>query len=159
VFGVQADIAGTDIKGTTPCVIVFSCTSKSDWLATASGRLGAVVLDRGLVYVKGGGAWLNTDHNVNLNIAVPPINVTSLNSTAWGWLLGFGTEWMITRNWTAFVEYNYIEFDKKNERFPINPLIAGPGVAVNADLTHKLSIAKIGVNYKFDWGTPVVAKY
>ena len=74
-------------------------------------------------------------------------------------LLGFGTEWMITRNWTAFVEYNCIEFDKKNERFPINPLIAGPGVAFNADLTNKLSLAKVGVNYKFDWGTPVVAKY
>jgi len=158
VFGVQGDIAGTDIKGTTPCVVALNCTSRTNWLATATGRLGAVVLDRGLIYVKGGGAWMNTDHTVRTN-TVPQLQVTSVSSDAWGWLLGFGTEWMITRNWTAFVEYNYIEFDKKNERFPINPLIAGPGVAFNADLTNKLSIAKVGVNYKFDWGTPVVAKY
>jgi hypothetical protein len=32
-------------------------------------------------------------------------------------------------------------------------------VTVNADLVNKLSVAKVGVNYKFDWGTPVVARY
>jgi len=163
VFGVQADIAGTDIKGTTPCVVVLSCTTKTDWLATVSGRLGAVVADRGLIYVKGGAAWMNNKHTVNLPFVTgTPIlgqEVTSKESTAWGWLLGFGTEWMITPNWTAFIEYNYIEFDKKNEAFAINPLLVGPGVFVNADLKNKLSIAKVGVNYKFDWGTPVVARY
>ena len=69
VFGVQADIAGMNMKGTTPCgavINLFTCPSESQWLATVSGRLGAVVLDRGLVYVKGGGAWLNTDHDVTL---------------------------------------------------------------------------------------------
>src|ERR1043166_3690706 len=69
VFGVQADIAGTDIKGTVPCLVVLSCTTKTNWLATASGRLGAVVLDRGLVYVKGGAAWMKHDHLVDLPVA------------------------------------------------------------------------------------------
>jgi outer membrane immunogenic protein len=164
VFGVQADIAGTDIKGTTPCLLILSCTTKTDWLATASGRLGAVVLDRGLIYVKGGAAWMNNKHTVNLPFVTgTPIlgqEVTSRESTAWGWMLGFGTEWMFARNWTAFIEYDYIEFDKKNEAFPINPLLTGgANVIVNADLKNKLSIAKVGVNYKFDWGTPVVARY
>ena len=153
VFGVQADIAGTDIKGTTPCVVILSCTTETNWLATVSGRLGAVVLDRGLIYVKGGGAWMNSDHTVRTPGfgAVAPTNLTSVSSDAFGWLLGFGTEWMITPNWTAFVEYNYIEFDTKNERFPLNVGVAVP-VSVNADLTNKLSIAKVGVNYKFNWG-------
>ena len=31
VFGVQADIAGLDVKGTTPCLVTLSCTAKSDW--------------------------------------------------------------------------------------------------------------------------------
>ena len=53
VFGVQADIAGMDVKGSTPCLVILSCTSKSNWLATASGRIGATFLDRGLVYAKG----------------------------------------------------------------------------------------------------------
>jgi outer membrane immunogenic protein len=164
VFGVQGDIAGTDIKGTTPCIVILSCTTKTDWLATVSGRLGAVVAERGLIYVKGGAAWMNSKHTVNLPFIAAPIvgqELTSRESTAWGWMLGMGTEWMITRNWTAFIEYDYIEFDKKNEGFPINPALLPPGTAltVNADLKNKLSIAKVGVNYKFDWGTPVVARY
>lgn len=157
VFGVQADIAGTDIKGTTTCLVVLACRTETNWLATASGRLGAVVLDRGLVYVKGGGAWMNNDHTVRTPGAgaVAATTLTSVSSDSWGWLLGFGTEWMITPNWTAFVEYNYIEFDTKNERFPITTT----PVSFNADLTNKLSIAKVGVNYKFNWGAPVAARY
>jgi outer membrane immunogenic protein len=166
VFGVQADIAGTDIKGTTPCVVIFACTTKTDWLATATGRLGAVVADRGLIYLKGGGAWMNANHRVTDSLGIVGLTgiidqeLTSRNSTSFGWLLGFGTEWMITPNWTAFIEYNYIEFDTKNEAFAINPNLVGPDVFVNADIRNKLSIAKIGVNYKFDWGKqPVVARY
>lgn len=168
VFGVQGDFAGADIKGTTPCALiaVLTCTSKSDWLATVSGRLGAVVLDRGLVYVKGGGAWMHTNHNVSLPNFGPGggiannLSIASADSTTWGWLVGFGTEWQITPNWSAFVEYNYIEFDKKNEAFGLNPLLTpGFAVTINADLKNTLSIAKVGVNYKFDWGTPVVARY
>jgi outer membrane immunogenic protein len=153
VFGVQADIAGMDVKGTTPCLVILSCTSKSDWLATATGRIGAVVLDRGLVYAKGGAAWMHTTHSVNLPVFGPAVGnnqLTSKDSTTWGWTLGMGTEWMITRNWTAFVEYNYIEFDKKNEAFPINLGAGAPfALNVNADIKNKLSVAKVGVNYKF----------
>ena len=165
VFGVQADIAATDIKGTTPCLVVLSCTTDTDWLATVSGRLGAVVLDRGLVYVKGGAAWMQNNHRVDfLPIAaagIPGVNITNQDSNVWGWLVGFGTEWQITPNWSAFVEYNYIRFDTQNETFPINPILlpAGTALNINADLKNTLSIAKVGVNYKFDWGTPVVARY
>ena len=157
VFGVQGDFAGADIKGTSPCLVVLGCSTKTDWLATVSGRLGAVVLDRGLVYAKGGVAWMDTRHSVSLpNIGLGGIvgqDLTSRDVTHFGWLVGLGTEWMITPNWTAFIEYNYIEFDKKNEAFALN---LGPNfpvaVTVNADLKNTLSIAKVGVNYKFNWG-------
>ena len=56
VFGVQGDIAGMDIKGTAPCFVIGSCTTKSDWLATVSGRFGGVVADRALICAKGGAA-------------------------------------------------------------------------------------------------------
>ena len=164
VFGVQADISGMDIKGTTPCLVLLSCTDRSNWLATASGRLGAVFMDRGLVYVKGGAAWMDTKHTVNtpnFGFGLPiPDEIASKNSTTWGGMLGMGVEFMVARNWTAFVEYDYIEFQKKNENFVINlgPIPTG-GLSIGADLANKLSIAKVGVNYKFDYGMPVVAKY
>jgi outer membrane immunogenic protein len=175
VLGVEADIAGLDVKGTDPCALIsaLTCTTQSHWLATVSGRLGAVILDRGLIYVKGGGAWMNSGHSVNFPViggAAFPFNgasLTSANSTTSGWLLGFGTEWMITRNWTAFIEYDYMDFrdnfggnNGNNVNFLINPALTTPfAVNVNANIKQTLSVAKVGVNYKFDWGSGVVAKY
>ena len=141
------------------------CSSDlSDWLASATGRIGATVLDRGLVYVKGGAAWMNTKSSVDLpNIGIGGIagnNLTNKDVTYWGWTVGLGSEWMITKNWSAFLEYNYYEFNKKNDAFALNLGAGLPfAVNVNADIVNKLSVAKVGVNYKFDWGTPVVARY
>ena len=165
VFGVQADIAGMDVKGSTPCLVILSCTSKSNWLATASGRIGATFMDRGLVYAKGGAAWMNTRHTINtptFGLGLPiPDQIASKDSGTWGWLVGMGAEYMVSKNWSAFIEYDYIEFDTKNEAFALNLGGFNPpgGITVNADLRNKLSIAKVGLNYKFDWGTPVVARY
>ena len=157
VIGIQGDFAGADIKGTSPCLILFACRTKTDWLASVTGRLGAVVLDRGLVYAKGGAAWQNSTHSLSLPIAPALGDITSREITHFGWTIGLGTEWMITPNWTAFIEYNYYEFDKKTYAFPINVggaigAAAQLGINVNADLRNTLSTAKVGVNYKFNWG-------
>jgi outer membrane immunogenic protein len=163
VFGVQGDIAGTDIKGTTPCVVVLSCTTKSDWLATVTGRVGGVIADRGLLYVKGGGAWLNSTSNVNLPMIglggglLNGAQLTSTSRTSSGWLLGMGLEYMFSKNWTGFIEYDYMDFSAKNVTATFALI---PGLAINADQKDKLSIAKVGLNYKFDgFIAPVVAKY
>ena len=158
VFGVQADIAGLDVKGTTPCIVAFSCTAKSDWLATVSGRIGGIVADKTLVYVKGGAAWMNTTHTLTVPgigaIVGGPAGIggsVSTESTAFGWLLGLGAEYAFSPNWTAFIEYNYIDFDTKNSALDLSALGGlGIGAAVaNVDFKNKLSIAKVGVNYKF----------
>jgi outer membrane immunogenic protein len=153
VFGIQGDIAGLDVKGTDPCVIALTCTSKSDWLATVTGRVGAVVLDRGMVYVKGGGAWLDTNHTTAINPAVAAVpQATNRSFTNDGWLVGMGTEWMITQNWTAFVELDYMRFDDKKVSFRVNPFFTGAAaVNVNTNQTQTLAIAKVGANYKFNW--------
>jgi hypothetical protein len=36
-----------------------------------------VVLDRGMVYAKGGGAWLHTNNSVTLTVATPPLAITN----------------------------------------------------------------------------------
>ena len=72
----------------------------------------------------------------------------SADSTALGWLLGFGAEYAFTRNWSAFIEYDYMDFDKKSVAF--NMVTPGVGTTIaNVSIRNKLSIAKIGVNYKF----------
>jgi outer membrane immunogenic protein len=165
VFGVQGDIAGMDVNGTTPCFFLASCTAKSDWLATVTGRFGGVVADRTLVYVKGGAAWMHTDHSFSvpaagLGLGAPglPGGSVSGSTTALGWVLGLGAEYAFDHNWSAFIEYDYIDFDKKNVALDFGVGVGAPGLAVaNVDFKNKLSIAKVGINYKF--GGPVVARY
>jgi outer membrane immunogenic protein len=141
-----------DVKGTTPCVILFS-RGESNWLATVSGRIGGVVADKTLVYVKGGAAWLNSTHSLDLGAlgaipGGPALGGLSADSTAFGWLLGFGAEYAFTQNWSAFIEYNYMDFDKKD--VPFNLTAPGLGTAtIPVSIQSKLSIAKVGVNYKF----------
>ncbi|MBN9041469.1 MAG: porin family protein [Rhizobiales bacterium] len=161
VLGLQADIAGLDVKGTTPCIIALSCTAKSDWLATVSGRLGGVVADKTLIYAKGGAAWMNTTHSVTIPVAglggglgaLGGSTTSSTENTALGWLIGFGAEYAFAPNWTAFIEYNYMEFGTKSSALDLTALAGGLGGAgtatANVDFKNKLSIAKIGVNYKF----------
>ncbi|WP_426608879.1 outer membrane protein [Bradyrhizobium sp. McL0616] len=158
VFGVQGDIAGMDVKGTTPCVAgAASCTAKSDWLGTATARLGGVVGDRTLVYVKGGAAWMHTDHSLSIpggfGLGVGSVGASA---TTLGWLLGLGAEYAFDQNWSAFIEYDYIDFEKKNVALDFSPIVGAPATA-NVDFKNKLSIAKVGLNYKF--GGPVVARY
>jgi outer membrane immunogenic protein len=155
VFGIQGDIAGMDVKGTTPCLEVISCTSKSDWLATVTGRFGGVVADRTLLYIKGGGAWMHTDQTATVSAALGGLGglvgvggagAVSASTTSPGWLLGMGVEYAFARNWTGFLEYDYMEFQTMNLAFPV---ALAPGASINASVVNKLSIAKVGVNYRF----------
>jgi outer membrane immunogenic protein len=57
----------------------------------------------------------------------------------------------------VFGEYNYMDFGRKDIAF-----IAGPGTVGAPDIVRtrlEVQQALVGVNYKFNWGGPVVAKY
>jgi outer membrane immunogenic protein len=116
VLGVQGDVAGMDVKGTTPCVIVLSCTTKSDWLATVSGRFGGVVADRTLVYAKGGAAWM-----ISTFPSVLPVSfggdagltqLTSVEGTSWGWR-SLGRRVHVRQELDRLHRNNYIELTKR----------------------------------------------
>lgn len=155
VFGVEGDFAGAGIKGTAPCLAVFSCSSKTNWLATVSGRVGGVVLDKILVYAKGGYAWKNTDYSATdtAGILFAPGATTSATSTRGGWLLGMGAEYAFARNWTGFVEYNYMDFGSKSVGFvyPAGAFGGAPAGTASASITDTLHVMKTGVNYKFSY--------
>jgi outer membrane immunogenic protein len=59
VVGVEGSYSAADLLETVSCSVAgspFSCPTKVDWLATVTGRVGAVVNERLLAYVKGGAA-------------------------------------------------------------------------------------------------------
>lgn len=148
VFGIEADASWTNIKGTTPCLFILSCEREVQALGTITGRLGFTA-DRALIYVKGGGAWAHVEHDVKLF----GTSVTSADKTLWGWTVGTGVEYAITENWSAKLEYNYMDFGSNTLGFPIEEF-----GTVNVDTTTSIHAVKFGVNYRFGGG-PVVARY
>ena len=68
-----------------------------------------------MIYVKAGGAWgkFNYDDFVTAGGA---LNGSSSGSR-WGWALGGGMEYALAANWSAKVEYNYLDFNAKRMGF------------------------------------------
>jgi outer membrane immunogenic protein len=138
VFGIEGDWSWTNADGSAaiPGAIV---TSEHNWYSTLTGRVGYAV-DNTLWYVKGGAAWAETD------FSIAGIGVSETRN---GWTIGGGLEYGFTPNWSAKLEYNYLDFGKDS--------IAAP-IGVQADT--QVHLFKAGLNYRFDWGkAPVVARY
>ncbi len=126
---------------------VNSFRDRSDWLASVTGRLG-YTWGPGLIYAKGGVAFRD-DSGLSATAGFLPA-VTDRNST--GYTVGGGLEYMFAPAWSAKVEYQYYNFDTTN--------VAYTNAGARAlSYTDDLHTVKVGVNYRFNWGGPVVAKY
>jgi outer membrane immunogenic protein len=153
VVGIQGDVAGTDINGRNadPFDPNFDTIAvKTDWLASVTGRVGYTVYDnQGMLYVKGGAAWVHNKWDLHdADFSWTP-NLPSETKT--GWTVGVGGEWKFTQNWSGFVEYNYYSFGGDH-------LIATDLPSTLASNKQTLSTVKAGVNYSFTQG-PLVARY
>src|SRR5882757_8076762 len=69
-----------------------------------------------------------------------------------GYTVGAGLEYMFAQNWSAKVEYQYYDFGTTS--FVTPGVLTGFGSTRNDEHT-----VKAGLNYRFNWGGPVVAKY
>jgi outer membrane immunogenic protein len=132
VIGIEADGDWANFDGTTPCGITV-CETKSDWLATVRGRAGWA-MDRVLFYGTGGAAF----GNVQAAAGVLPFNST----TQVGWTAGAGIEYAFTPNWTAKVEYLFVDLQNAGCA-PAS--CAGPATTVSLNE----NIVRAGVNFKF----------
>ena len=64
VWGLEGDIAWSDVKGSVDCGLGLTCETANHWLGTARGRLG-YAFDRLLPYVTGGAAFGSVQATVN----------------------------------------------------------------------------------------------
>jgi outer membrane immunogenic protein len=155
VFGVEGSFSWADINGKAPCGIgnFFTCRTETNWIATATGRIGGVVADRTLVYLKGGAAWKDTDYSsTGLEFVIFGDEVVvKTDKTRFGWLVGAGAEYAFLPNWTGFIEYNYMDFGNKTLRYSVfeEGEFDGTTDVRNKDVLH---VIKAGVNYRFNWG-------
>ncbi|MFG1347115.1 outer membrane protein [Xanthobacter autotrophicus DSM 431] len=157
VLGVEADAAWSDISGSgsyfngvaSSCVQSNdACTAKTEAFGTIAARLG-VAFDRVLVYAKGGAAWAVTKYTAgNTDFVTPAFSYqASVDETRWGWTIGGGVEWAFTNNWSAKVEYNYMDFGSSDVTFNFVPNTFIHPYA--ATVGQSLQVLKGGVNYRF----------
>lgn len=149
VLGVEADGAWTDLHGSAPCLVAFTCTDKTKWMATAAGRVG-FTFDRTMIFVKGGAAWAKHDHSVDLSLVGVTVNASG-SSTRTGWLIGTGVEQALGLGWSAKVEYNYIDFGSADLNMPVSITGAGvvPAITAATSFTDRTHVVKGGLNYRF----------
>lgn len=128
VLGIEGDWSWTGADGSTPLVGTFS--SDHNWYATVTGRVG-YAWDAWLWYVKGGAAWADTEYRYNV--------FGTASDTRVGWTIGTGFEWALAPQWSAKLEYNYLDFGTDRFAFTGGPV----------DVDTQVHLIKAGLNYRF----------
>ena len=136
VFSLEADIQGTDEKGSrdftcpqstcTPTfgqIAVFpgpavpvTLNQKIDWFGTVRGRIGYLADPKLLLYVTGGLAYGEVDFSATIGLV--PTGFGTVSSTHVGYTVGAGIEGVIGGNWTARLEYLYVDLGTVNGSVP-----------------------------------------
>ena len=161
VIGIQGKADFGSIRSQNPVLPFPGITAAYELKNTEdiTARLGYVIVPTVLAYVKGGAAW----SNINVSASALPTLAEQANFTRMGYTIGGGVEWKFAPNWSVFAEYNYFDFGTKSGNLFSTGLVPAFGNAgaladtVSLRLHSQQAIA--GVNYRFDWGNPVVAKY
>lgn len=136
VFGLEGDFDGSWMEGnggTAICVsgaAVAQCETKNAWLSTIRGRIGYAA-DRVLFYGTAGGAFGNIEQGAN-----GAANSSFASATKAGWTAGAGVEAAFADNWTARVEYLFVDLSDAS---------FSNGTTVKFDA----SLIRLGVDYKF----------
>jgi outer membrane immunogenic protein len=193
VIGFEADASGANqqgggdsrlitegavLNGTLPGIATVvssngTASSRTDFIATATGRLGYTFgrLGEGMVYAKGGAAWAHDKYQFNGQVLTAPCGAVTIgplfpqcvlvnsfvtpfnfgvSETRVGWTVGAGVEWAVWANWSVKLEYDYLDFGSRTVTFN-DPLLG----AANISVTERISEVKLGVNYRF--GSPLPA--
>ena len=138
VWGLEGDFDWADVKGSAVCA-GFTCETKNGWLATFRGRIG-YAFDRWMPYFTGGGAYGNVKASVNPG-------GFSASKSDFGWTFGGGLEYAFLGNWSAKIEYLYVD---------LGHFDTGPAPFVN-NVSFKENLVRAGINYKFSG--PVFSRY
>ncbi len=171
LIGLEADLQGSGIKGSAPQSLspaLFDMTSTGvtksiDWFGTVRGRLGLLVTPQWLLYGTGGFAYgqaksgfTTTDLTGGCVAGGTLCAAGSSSGVRTGWTAGAGAEAMLTPNWSVKVEYLYVDLGSSALSIPSSTI---PAIVFSTSTPFREQIARVGVNYHFDWNGLVVARY
>jgi outer membrane immunogenic protein len=157
VTGLEADIQGSSIKGSARATSIFASTGAPDpggtflssepklsWFGTLRGRLGVTVTPELLLYGTGGLAYGHVDASATWGRDV--FAPASVSKTKVGWTVGAGAEWMFAHNWSAKLEYLYVDLGNESAIGNFTPVIVAK---VGYTWHTQENIVRAGVNYHF----------
>jgi outer membrane immunogenic protein len=166
VLGVETDLQESHLKDADSLWPVpntgaqFATTSSENrkWFATVRARVGLLPRPQILLYFTGGLAYGDTELSFNtqpgpgVTCAGLPCAAASDSGTHTGWTAGAGLEWMFARNWSVKAEYLYVDLGTRAVTGLTVPS-AIPPQPFTATADFREHIARIGVNYTFNWGS------
>ncbi len=172
VLGLEGEAGYMSLSRTVidPYSIAFGSDTRDftrigDWYAVVAGRAGYAV-DRVLLYAKGGVGFTDLNSTVidacNTGACGTGLLNATFSDTQAFWVGGGGIEWALDQNWQNWsvkAEYLFLGLNKSYG-------VCGPGAAAAAGSiwcsVHNVEgvhTVKVGLNYRFNWAAPVVAKY
>lgn len=146
-------------------------SQRLEWFGTVRGRVGSTITPTTLLFVTGGLAYgeIKTTNTVsgtnitgaqgtNVFVLTPVTGTANFSSTRTGWTAGAGIEGVVSGNWTAKLEYLYIDLGNVSGSF-VTPVTGRSGGFLTSTFNSHVTdnILRVGLNYR--WGGPVVAKY
>jgi outer membrane immunogenic protein len=171
LIGLEADLQGSGIKGSasqiqTPLVLDTTATSVTksiDWFGTVRGRVGFLATPEVLLYGTGGLAYGQTRTSFTTTDVTSGCVANaflcangSSSSVRAGWTAGAGAEAMLGSNWSAKIEYLYVDLGRNSLSVPSSTV---PAIVFNTSAQFREQTVRVGLNYHFNWTGPVVAKY
>jgi outer membrane immunogenic protein len=119
-------------------------------IGTARVRFGWVQ-DSFLLYLTGGAAWAEIKDNYTLTSSLPVFpspTVVNFSTTKSGWTIGPGAEFRLVGNWTAKLEYLFVDLGSVNHIFTTSRTAAGTFAVFDSSHNIQDHIVRIGLNYK-----------
>jgi outer membrane immunogenic protein len=145
VFGIEGDFDGSWLDGKSSSAFCANvgfgatqCETKNTWLGTLRGRVGYAA-DRVLFYGTAGGAYGNIQAGMN----------GLVSSSKPGWTAGAGVEAAFADNWTARIEYLFVDLQNSTCNTALNCGNDPGPVAANQTIKFDANLIRLGVVYKF----------
>jgi high affinity Mn2+ porin len=136
VLGVEAD-ASFGSPPDAPRLAPAPFNATLDYIGTVRGRIG-YAFGPWMPYVTGGFAWGHS--HVNLNDSAGDV-IAAPGQIQPGWTAGAGVEFAVSGNWSAKLEYDYVDLSRRTYD------LSGFGLpSINVD--PKVQIVKLGLNYR-----------
>ena len=154
VFGVEGDIGylGTRRSALDATQPGLRTTVKSDFYSTIRARFG-YAWDRTLLYATGGVAFVRLKDSFDCCDFPVDFDTTVRSVTKTGWTAGGGIETAVAANWTAKVEYLFIDVGK------VYVVQTDDAPFLDTMLyKHQFHVIKFGLNYRLGAG-PIVSRY